>query len=189
VSWPPTESINDWPRATLEAVRAGAALRTGRDGPAAQDRRYGEAQAAGRRTVKAIERQLRERTEAGLPLDGLPDLSTEGERDGFYQAQLIRDLAVWHVASWTRLELEVGPAPPTPENISAVMEIYPVGKRFFQDFTLRQLLLNTAKNGCMNAPRTASAFFDRPAWAGSAAAMYPAFDAARGRWPWWDQTG
>jgi hypothetical protein len=34
-----------------------------------------EAQAAGRRTVKAIERQLRERTEAGLPLDGLPDLS------------------------------------------------------------------------------------------------------------------
>jgi hypothetical protein len=101
---------------------------------------------------KAIERQLRERTEAGLPLDGLPDLSTEGERDGFYQAQLIRDLAVWHVASWTRLELEVGPAPPTPENISAVMEIYPVGKRFFQDFTLRQLLLNTAKNGCMDPP-------------------------------------
>jgi hypothetical protein len=42
-----------------------------------------------------------------LALDGLPDLSAEGERDGFYQAQLIRELA----------------APPTPENIAAVMEL------------------------------------------------------------------
>jgi hypothetical protein len=38
------------------------------------------AQAAARRAVEAIERQARERTEAGLALDGLPDLSTEGER-------------------------------------------------------------------------------------------------------------
>jgi hypothetical protein len=35
--------------------------------------------------VAAIERQARERTEAGLILDGLPDLAAEGERDGFYQ--------------------------------------------------------------------------------------------------------
>ena len=51
------------------------------------------AQAAARRAVEAIERQARERTEAGLTLDGLPDLSAEGERDGFYQAQLIRELS------------------------------------------------------------------------------------------------
>jgi hypothetical protein len=51
------------------------------------------AQAAARRAVEAIERQARERTEAGLPLDGLPDLSADGERDGFYQAQLIRELS------------------------------------------------------------------------------------------------
>ena len=42
------------------------------------------AQAAARGAVEAIERQARERTEAGLPPDGLPDLSAEGERDGFY---------------------------------------------------------------------------------------------------------
>jgi hypothetical protein len=41
------------------------------------------AQAAARRAVEAIERQARERMEAGLSLDGLPDLSAEGERDGF----------------------------------------------------------------------------------------------------------
>ena len=104
------------------------------------------AQAAARRAVEAIERQARERTEAGLPLEGLPDLSAEGERDGFYQAQLIRALAVRHITGWAGVELEGGPAPPTPENIAAVMELYPVGERFFQEFTLRQVLLNAAKN-------------------------------------------
>jgi hypothetical protein len=103
------------------------------------------AQAAARRAVEAIERQVRERTEAGLVLDGLPDLSAEGEREGFYQAQLIRELAVRHITSWTGVELEGGPAPPTPENIAAVIELFPVGERFFQEFTLRQVLLNAAK--------------------------------------------
>ena len=106
------------------------------------------AQAAARRAVEAIERQARERTEAGLALDALPDLSSDGERDGFYQAQLIRELAVRHVTTWTGVGLEGGPAPPTPQNIAAVMELYPVGERFFQEFTLRQVLLNAAKNGC-----------------------------------------
>ena len=27
------------------------------------------------------------------------------------------------------------------------MSLYPVGERFFQEFTLRQVLLNAAKNG------------------------------------------
>jgi hypothetical protein len=105
------------------------------------------AQAAARRAVEAIERQARERTEAGLGLDGLPDLSVDGERDGFYQAQLIRELAVRHITTWTGVELEGGPAPPTPENVAAVMNLYPAGERFFQEFTLRQVLLNAAKNG------------------------------------------
>jgi hypothetical protein len=86
-----------------------------------------------------------------------------GERDGFYQAQLIRELAVRHIATWTGVELKGGEAAPTPENIAAVMELYPLGERFFQEFTLRQVLLNAAKNGCMDAPRSASAFLDRPA--------------------------
>jgi hypothetical protein len=106
------------------------------------------AQAGARRAVEAIKRQGRERTDAGMPLEGLPDLSAEGERDGFYQAQLIRELAVRRVTSWNGVELEGGPAPPTPENVAAVMELYPVGDRFFREFTLRQVLLNAAKNGC-----------------------------------------
>jgi hypothetical protein len=115
------------------------------------------AQAAARRSVEAIERQARERTEAGLALDGLPDLSAEGERDGLYHAELIRELAVRHIMSWTGVDLEGGPAPPMPENIAAVMNLYPVGERFFQEFTLRQVLLNAAKNGCgLSAAGTSS---------------------------------
>jgi hypothetical protein len=115
------------------------------------------AQATARRAVEAIERQARERTEAGLQLDPLPDLSDEGKRDGFDQAQLIRELAVRHVTNWTGVELEGGPAPPTPENVAAVMEIYPVGERFSQKFTLRQVPLNVAKNACgLSAAGTSS---------------------------------
>jgi hypothetical protein len=103
------------------------------------------AQAAARRAVEAIERQVHERTEAGLHTDGLPDFSTEGERDGYYQGQLICELAVRHITSWAGVELEGGPAPLTPKNITAVRELYPIGERFFQEFTLRQVLLERGK--------------------------------------------
>ena len=126
------------------------------------------AQAAARRAVEAIERQGRERTEAGLPLDGLPDLTSDSERDGLYQAQLIRELAVRHVTAWSGVELEGGPAPPTPENVAAVMELYPVGERFFQEFTLRQVLLNAAKNGCGPSVAGTSSRAEGPNTAGPA---------------------
>jgi hypothetical protein len=48
--------------------------------------------------------------------------------------------AARHIPSWIGVELGRAPAPPTPENIAAVMELYPVGERFFQEFTLRQVL-------------------------------------------------
>jgi hypothetical protein len=127
------------------------------------------AQAAARRAVEAIERQARERTEAGLRSYGLPDLSVEGERDGFYQAQLIRELAVRHITTWTGVELEGGPAPPTPENIAAAMDLYPVGERFFQEFTLRQVLLNAAKNGFGPSAAGISSRAEGPSTAGPAA--------------------
>jgi hypothetical protein len=127
------------------------------------------AQAAARRAVEAIERQARERTEAGLALDGLPDLSAEGERDGFYQVQLIRELAVRHITGWTGVELEGGPAPPTRQNIAAAMELYPVGERFFQEFTLRQVLLNAAKNALGPSAAGTSSPAEGPNTAGPAA--------------------
>ena len=69
------------------------------------------AQAGARRAVETVERQARERAETGLALNGLPDLAAEGERDGFYQAQLIRELAVRHITGWTGVELEGGHRP------------------------------------------------------------------------------
>jgi hypothetical protein len=126
------------------------------------------AQAAARRAVEAIERQARERMEAGLALDGLPDPSADSERDGLYQAQLIRELAVRHITSWTGVELGGGPPPPTRKNIAAVMDLYPVGERFFQDFTLRQVLLNAAKNASGPSAAGTSSRVEGPNTAGPA---------------------
>ena len=112
-------------------------------------------------------------------MDGLPDLSAEGERDGFYQAQLIRELAVRHVTRWTGVELEGGPAPPTPENVAAVMDVYPVGERFFQEFTLRQVLLNAAKNGSGLSAAGTSSRVEGPNTAGPVATtVCPALEAS-----------
>jgi len=102
------------------------------------------AQAAARRRVESLEAQATERKESGLPLEGLPDLSIEGERDGLFQDLLIKELAVRHITGWSGIEDD--PAI-DPENITAVMSLYPVGERFFQEFTLKQVLLNAAKNG------------------------------------------
>jgi hypothetical protein len=123
------------------------------------------AQAAARRAVEAIERQISERKEAGLPTDGLPELDVDADRDGFYQSQLIRELAVRHITDWFGIELEGGPAPPTSENIGAVMNLYPVGERFFQEFTLRQVLLNAAKNGSGLSAAGTSSRAEGPAFA------------------------
>jgi len=101
------------------------------------------AQAAARRRVESLEAQARERWESGLPPEGLPDLEDEAARDGLYQDLLIKELGIRHIATWSGLEDD---PPVTPENVAAVMELYPVGERFFQEFTLRQVLLNAAKN-------------------------------------------
>jgi len=101
------------------------------------------AQAAARRRVESLEAQARERRESGLPLEGLPDLGGEAERDGLYQDLLIKELGTRHITVWSGVEDD---PPVTPENVAAVMELYPVGERFFQEFTLRQVLLTAAKN-------------------------------------------
>jgi len=102
------------------------------------------AQAAARRRVESLEVQVGERQESGLPLEGLPDLEDEAARDGLFQDLLIKELGTRHITGWSGVEDD---QPVTPENVAAVMELYPVGERFFQEFTLRQVLLNAAKNG------------------------------------------
>jgi hypothetical protein len=73
-----------------------------------------------------------------------------------------------HVTSWSGVELEGGPARPTAENIAAVVDLYPVGERFFQEFTLRQVLLNAAKKGCGPSAAGSSSRAEGPNTAGRA---------------------
>ena len=100
-------------------------------------------QAAARRRVEAVEAQVRDRKESGLPLDGLPDLENDEERDGFLQCQVVYELAARHVTAWTGIEDD---PPVARDNIIAVMDLYPVGEQFLQKLTLQQMLLNAAKN-------------------------------------------
>ena len=101
------------------------------------------AQAGARRRVEAVEFQVRDRKDSGLPLDGLPDLSIEEERDGFLQCQVVYELATRQITAW--IGIEDNP-PVTRDNIIAVMDLYPVGEQFLQKLTLQQMLLNAAKN-------------------------------------------
>ena len=90
-----------------------------------------------------MQAQAKERTEAGLPLDGLPDFDDQDAREGQYQALLIHGLAAQHITAWSGIEDD---PPVTRENVAALMDLYPVGERFIQEFTLRQVLLTAAKN-------------------------------------------
>ncbi len=100
------------------------------------------AQAEARKRLDGLQAQARERTEAGLALDGLPDLD-DGAREGQYQALLIHSLAARHITAWSGIEDD---PPVSRENVAALMDLYPVGERFIQEFTLRQVLLTSAKN-------------------------------------------
>ena len=101
------------------------------------------AQAEARKRLDGLQAQARERTEAGLALDGLADLSDDGAREGQYQALLIHSLAARHITVWSGIEDD---PPVSRENVAALMDLYPVGERFIQEFTLRQVLLTSAKN-------------------------------------------
>lgn len=79
----------------------------------------------------------RRRADKDVPKD-------DPERDGLYQAYLIYELAFRHALE---LEVQSEVAPPSQENLQTIMDLYPVGERFFQEFTLQQVLLNAAKNG------------------------------------------
>ena len=101
------------------------------------------AQAEARKRLENLEAQAKERTEAGLPLDELPDLTDEDAREGQYHALLIHSVAARHITAWSGIEDD---PPVTRDNVAALMDLYPVGERFFQEFTLRQVLLTAAKN-------------------------------------------
>ena len=111
-------------------------------------------QSAARRRIESLETQVRERKESGLGTDELPDLDDDAERDGLYHGLLVHELAARHIVSWSGVLDADGKseAPVTREAVAAVMDLYPVGERFFQEFTLKQVLLNLLSNAMKYTP-------------------------------------
>ena len=130
-------------------------------------------QAGARRRLESLESQYREREEAGLAADDLPDLDDAAERDGLYHGLLVHELAARHILAWSGVlaEDKSGDAPVSREAVAAVMDLYPVGERFFQEFTLRQVLLNAAKNASGPSAAGTSGRAEGPDTAGAAASM------------------
>jgi len=100
------------------------------------------AQAAARKKVESFEKDLSLKKEIGLaPTD--QDL---GETTALFQVSLIQELALSHIIAWQGVSLNGQLAPLNPDTIKAVMELYPVGEKFLSEFTLKHMLLITAKN-------------------------------------------
>lgn len=87
-------------------------------------------------------KQYQENKETGFNIEGL-DLSDEALKDGLFTDLLIKELAIDHIIEWSGIEDD---PPVNAENIAALMELYPIGERFFAEFTIHQALLNAAKN-------------------------------------------
>ncbi|MGN7611884.1 hypothetical protein ACQZV8_07335 [Magnetococcales bacterium HHB-1] len=108
------------------------------------------AQSAARQRLESIEKSLDEERKAGLkPESSFPDLNKPEEREGFFQSLLIKELAMRHIISWNGVIGSDGRSNATinDQNITALMDLYPIGERFFEAFTMKQVLLNAAKNG------------------------------------------
>jgi len=105
------------------------------------------AQAKARQKAEKYQRQADERMNYGLGDTSNPDDKDEdeSENNALYQLYLLPELACSHIIDWQGVSLNDKSAPLTPENIKAVMELYPVGEKFLGEFTLKQMLLNSAK--------------------------------------------
>ena len=108
---------HDRPRATIEAVRDRAAVRPLGDREAADHRRHGRGPGGSpARCSRRSSGRCASAPKRDWPWKDCPTSRPRGERDGFYQAQLIRELAIRHITTWTGVDLEGGPAPPHPEH-------------------------------------------------------------------------
>lgn len=97
-------------------------------------------------TVGMLAAQAAARKAADREIKEAKDMPDQEIRDGLYQAHLIYELATRHITALKGVGIDGAEAPATPENIRAVMDLYPVGERFYQEFTLQQLILNASKN-------------------------------------------
>lgn len=76
------------------------------------------------------------------------EIEDAAKRESLHLVYLIHALAEGHIISINGLEGVDDPvkAAQKPEIIRAVMDVYPIGERFYTQFTTEQILMNQAKN-------------------------------------------
>jgi hypothetical protein len=94
--------------------------------------------ARAQQAVAELAEQVRAHREAGLPLEGLPDLEDEAERAGLAQLLLVKALARHAILAWEGVLAAEGeaPAPVTPETVGDLIEGYwVVADAFLRHYT------------------------------------------------------
>jgi hypothetical protein len=136
------------------------------------------AQARAQQAVADLVEQVRTRCEAGLPLDGLPDLKDEAERAGLAQLLLVKALARHAILAWEGVLAAEGEtsAPVTPETVGDLMEGYwIVADAFLRHYTAPiDALLAEGNASRPSPPGTSAAGAATAASAGPRASPAPA---------------
>lgn len=118
------------------------------------------AQARAQQAVTELAEQVGARREAGLALDGLPDLEDEAERAGLAQLLLTKALARHAVLAWEGVLQAEGdaPAPVTPETVGDLIEgFWVVADAFLRQYTAPIDALMSEGNACGPLPPGTSA--------------------------------
>lgn len=113
------------------------------------------AQAAAKKRVDDLEKSIKLATESGFCPERSLDFSDPAQRHALYMELLIKELAMRQILSWAGVEDPAGgtDAPLTPENICALMEVYPIGELFYTSLTVKYYLMVAAKEECGTALR------------------------------------
>ena len=109
------------------------------------------AQARAQQAVAEFAEQVQSRREAGLALDGLPDLDDDAERAGLAQLLLVKALARHAVLAWEGVLRAEGDAsaPVSPETVGDLMEgFWVVADAFLRRYTAPIDALISEGNAC-----------------------------------------
>lgn len=106
---------------------------------------YYAAQTAASRRLKSLEQNVNDVQNSGFVGNYEIDLSDEDIRNGLFTSFYIEELAVLHVRGWKGVVEGDAEVEPTPDRIRALVSTDPIGKRFFEEFTLRNSVMSLAK--------------------------------------------
>lgn len=110
---------------------------------------YSAAQSRAWQAVEKIRQEIKDLTEVGAQVSGLPDLTDSNNASGFYRQEFIRCLAISAILEWQGVADETGekPAEITEQTVSDLMSIPTISEAFLSKYSDALDRLVTEGNG------------------------------------------